>query len=114
MNAGGGTFVGRDVYSFSNIPANKIAQQFERIYRQIEEMKMGEEDKQILMAEVQGLEKEIAKGDQADARPLGRHLRIITLLSKDILQALVSCFNSPEYGSVVKTAMEKAQAEAFG
>ncbi len=139
VNTGGGDFVGRDkivstgergvaiggnvsnstivtgdhntVGSTVTLRQEHIQQIFEAIDRH---PSLSETDKADLKAEVQDLETEDAKGEQADEAFIARRLRNIQRMAPDILDVVLATLVNPVagFGMVAKKVAGKIRAEA--
>ncbi len=65
-------------------------------------------------AEIQDVEKEIRKGDQADESSMTRHLRNVQRMAPDILDVAIAMLANPVagLGMVAKKIVEKMAGEA--
>ena len=139
VNTGGGDFVGRDkivkaerggvavggnisgstiitgngnlVGSTINRQTQYIQQIFEAIDRKTD---LPEAEKSDLKAEFEELQKEDAKGKQADETFIARRLRNIRRMAPDILEVVTAAIANPlaGFGVVAKKVVEKMKAEA--
>ncbi|RME87387.1 MAG: hypothetical protein D6770_09455 [Anaerolineae bacterium] len=88
---------------------------FRAVYRAIDSHpSLPEEDRQDLKAEVRELEREVAKGDQADETFLARRLRNIKRIAPDILDVVIATMANPAagFGMVAKKVADRMAAEA--
>jgi hypothetical protein len=110
----GSKLVGRDDNSV-NIQADAdLAKVFESIYRQIEQRPATPaEDKADLKAEVEDVEAEVAKGDEASVGFLERRLRNLKRMAPDILEVVVDSLGKPSLGvaMTIRKVLAKAKAE---
>lgn len=110
---GASKFVGRDDNSSAGLAAEQIAQLFESIYKQIDQKANLEPDeKQDVKADVQDVQKQVAKGEEADESFLERRLRNIKRMAPDILDVITSTLADPALGvaKVIQKVMAKAKA----
>ena len=115
----GGDFVGRDQYKTTGLSAAEVARLFEQLYAAIESRPdTSPTDKADLKAEVQELQAEVAKGDEADEDFLARRLRNIQRMAPDILEVALATLANPAVGfglAVKKVAQRmKESAESSG
>lgn len=132
VDTGGGSFTGRDQIEVGNIgqgsavavgrgaqasvasglSGDEVAKLFETIYQRIEARPdTPAEDKADLKSEVQELQSEVAKGEQADEGFLTRRLRNIARIAPDILDVVVQTLGSSVKGiaEVVRKVLAKAK-----
>jgi hypothetical protein len=99
VDTGGGDFVGRDQVNTAGLSAEEVAALFERMYATIEARpNTSPEDKADLKAEVQEIEVEVKKGDEADETFLARRLRNLKRMAPDILDVVVATLANPAAG----------------
>jgi len=85
------------------------------IYQAVEEKKdLTPDAKADLKAEIQELEAEVKKGEQADETFLARRLRNIRRIAPDILEVVTATLANPAagFGLIAKKVAEKAKASA--
>ena len=114
INTGGGKYVGRDDSSVTGLSAKDIARLFDSLYQKIDaDPRFEVEDKQDLKTDVQAVQSEVAKGEQADENLLGRSLRNVKRMAPDILEVIVNTFANPAAGvaTVIRKVMQKAQSD---
>ncbi len=112
--SGGGKFVGRDDNS-TGLSAKEVAQLFDSIYQKIDaKPDLKPSDKEDLKADVQDVQAEVAKGEEADESFLERRLRSIKRMAPDILETIATTLADPKAGLalVIRKVMTKAQADA--
>jgi len=103
LNTGFGGAAGSDLHVY-----------FVPIYERIRQADLPAADRVDLQAEVQELEAETAKGNQADESFLARRLRSIRRMAPEILEVILATLSSPAAGfsMVVRKVAEKMKAEA--
>ena len=109
---GGSKFVGRDDNSTVGLSADQAAQLFESIYKQIDQSAhLKPDEKNDVKADVQDVQKEVAKGEEADEGFLERRLRNIKRMAPDILDVITTTFADPALGvaKVIQKVMAKAK-----
>ena len=107
----GGKFVGRDDNSTTGLSGEEIAKLFKSVYQQIEQRPdTPPQDKADLKAEVEDVEAEVAKGEEANTTFLERRLRNLKRMAPDILEVVVNALGNPTLG--VATAIRKVLARA--
>jgi hypothetical protein len=113
-----GDFVGRDKVTVTQGSGpGAIARAFEQFYEAVAvHPDLPPEDRADLRAELEDVEQEIAKGEQADEGFLARRLRNIGRMAPDLLEVMLATFANPAagLGLVAKKVAEKAQAGAQG
>lgn len=112
VNTGGGKFVGRDDRSTTGLSGDEVARLFESIYARIDARPdTGEADKSDLKAEVQEVQAEIAKGDEANEDFLTRRLRSIGHMAPDILDVVLATLSNPTAGiaAIVRKVAQKVR-----
>lgn len=117
VSTGGGDFVGRDQAKTTGLSAADIARMFEQIYALIEARPdIGSEDKADLKTDVQELQAEVKKGDQADETFLSRRLRNIKRMAPDILEVVLATLTGPAAGlsQVAARVARRMKATAEG
>jgi hypothetical protein len=136
VDLGGGDFVGRDKVMGDKVGGDKIDvggisgstgfaigrgaqahvnQLFEVVYQQIEARSEDPDvDKEELADTVQKIEKEAAKGEQANANKVGRWLGFLADMAPDILKVTAATLANPAAGvaTAVRLIAEKFRAEA--
>jgi hypothetical protein len=114
----GGDFVGRDQIKITTgLSADEVAQRFKELYAAVEKRpRTTPEDRADLKAELQELQAEVVKGEDADEGFLARRLRNIGRAAPDILEVVTATLSSPAAGfaAVVKKVAQKAKAAAGG
>ena len=87
---------------------------FKPIYRAIEKSSRNENEKADLVADVNDIESEISKGEQADESFLARRLRNLKKSAPDIAEVALSALSGPgaAISTIVKKVAEKIKAEA--
>ncbi len=87
---------------------------FKPIYRAIEKSKREETEKVDLVADVNDIESEITKGEQADESFLARRLRNLKKSAPDIADVALSALAGPgaAISTIVKKVAEKIKSEA--
>ena len=87
---------------------------FKPIYRAIEKSSRDEAEKADLVADVNDIESEIAKGEQANESFLARRLRNLKKSAPDIAEVALSALAGPgpAISTIVKKVAEKIKAEA--
>ncbi len=107
----GSKFVGRDDNSVNIQIGADLAKAFESIYRQIEQRPdTPSEDKADLKAEVEEVEAEVTKGEEANVSFVERRLRNLKRMAPDILEVVVNSLGNPTLG--IATAIRKVLAKA--
>jgi len=112
VDTGGGKFVGRDDRSTTGLSGDEVTRLFESIYARIDARPdTGEADKSDLKAEVQEVQAETAKGDQANEDFLTRRLRSIGRMAPDILDVVLATLSNPAAGiaAVVRKVAQKVK-----
>ncbi len=115
VNTGGGKFVGRDDYSTTGLTGDEVARLFESIYARIDARpNTSDADKADLKADVQEVQAEAAKGEQANEGFLARRLRNIGRMAPDILEVVLATLANPAVGlgMVGKKIAERAKGGA--
>jgi len=113
----GGDFVGRDQVKTVGLSGPDVAELFKPIYAAIEARPDTPlEDQADMKAEVEEVQAEVAKGEEADEGFLARRLRNLKRMAPDILEVALATLADPAAGlgtvaSKVATRM-KAEAEA--
>jgi cell division septum initiation protein DivIVA len=113
INTGGGDFVGRDQLKSGGLNVAEVKQLFDQIYARIETRpNTTPEDKADLKSEVQEVQAEAMKGDQADESFLSRRLRHIQRMAPDILAVITAALANPVAGfsAVVTKVAQRLQA----
>jgi hypothetical protein len=107
----GGKLVGRDDHSVHIQAGTDLAQVFESIYRQIEQRPATPaEDQADLKAEVEEVQAEVAKGEEANVGFLEHRLRNLKRMAPDILEVMVNALGNPALG--IATTIRKVLAKA--
>jgi hypothetical protein len=115
VNLRNGDFVGRDQYKTTGLNAADVAQLFTVFYATVEARpNTSPADKADLKAELDEVEKEVAKGDKTDESFLSRRLRNIGRMAPDILDVVLATLAKPMVGLglAVRKVAEKMKAEA--
>lgn len=121
ISAGNGSVViGGNVTGSTIVTGNKNAVTtginfFLPIYQAIEERKdLTPDAKADLKAEIQDVEAEVKKGEQADETFLARRLRNIRRIAPDILDVVTATLTNPTAGFslIARKVAEKARASA--
>lgn len=110
----GGDASNNVIITWNNNVVGVVHNAFQPIYRAVEESKLPVTEKEDITAEVQELEAEVKKGDEADEGFLARRLRNIQRMSPDILDVALTTLGNPMagLGMVAKKVAEKMKAEA--
>jgi hypothetical protein len=113
-----GDVVGRDqtktVYNAGGDP-EALANAFTALYQQVaQQSDLAPQEKTDVQAELQEVEQELRKGEQADEGFIRRRLRNVKRMAPDILDVVLTTFASPALGlgMVAKKVAEKMKAEA--
>jgi internalin A len=87
---------------------------FKSIYHAIDECARNETEKQVLTAEVDDIQAEVAKGDQANESFLSRRLRNLKKMAPDIAEVALTVLTNPSgiVSAVVQKIAKKIQEEA--
>jgi hypothetical protein len=113
--SGGGKFVGRDDQSQTGLSGEDVAKLFASIYQQIDtKTDLKPNDKKYVKADVQDVEVEVAKGDQADESILERRLSNVLRMAPDILDVIASTLVNPALGAatILRKVIAKVKQEA--
>jgi hypothetical protein len=97
------------------VSGEDLAQLFAHVYQQIEARPADPDvDKEEVTETVQKVEKEAAKGEEANATKVERWLKFLGGMAPDILDVTVACLTHPlaGVGTVIRKIAEKARAEA--
>jgi len=117
--SGGGDFVGRDQNvgrdqtKVTGLSAEEVADHFKSLYAAIEgRPNTPPDDKADLQAELEELQTEVVKGEEADEGFLARRLRNIGRMAPDILDVVKATLANPAAGfaAVARKVAEKAGA----
>jgi hypothetical protein len=116
----GGVVIGGNVSGSAIVTGNnnQISAQvsfFRPIFQMVDSKQdLSPQDKEDLKAEIQELETEVGKGEQADETFLSRRLRNIQRMSPDILEVITTTLTNPIAGFslIAKKVAEKAKASA--
>lgn len=111
----GGNVSGSTIIAGSHNTVASQANLFLPIYQAVEAKKdLAPEAKTDLKAEIQELEAEVKKGEQADETFLARRLRNIQRIAPDILEVVTATLANPAAGFslIAKKVAEKAKASA--
>jgi len=97
----------------NNNTVNFIEQKFEPIYEAIEASSRDATEKQDLIAEVDEIKDEVAKGDDINESFLSRRLRNLKKMAPDIADVALSALAGPGavFGAVVKNIAKKIKDE---
>jgi len=97
----------------NNNTVNFIQQKFEPIYEAIESSSRDVTEKEDLIAEVDEIKNEIAKGDDANESFLSRRLRNLKKMAPDIAEVALSALAGPgaAFGTIVKNVAKKIKDE---
>ena len=93
----------------------ELAKLFAPVYQEIEDRSEDADvDKKELVDIVQKVEKEAAKGEEANSIKVQRWLRFLGDMAPDILDVTVSCLTHPlvGVGTVIRKIAERTRAEA--
>ena len=115
VNTGGGDFVGRDQYNTMGLNSVDVARLFAIFYAAVEaRANTSPSDKSDLKAELKEVEKEVAKGDDANETFLSRRLRNVGRMAPDILEVVLTTLAKPASGLalMVRKLAEKMKTEA--
>jgi hypothetical protein len=111
----GGKYVGGDDNSVTGWSAQDVENFFAKLSQKIDaKPELAPADKADLKAEVQDLQAEVAKGEEANESFLERRLRNIKRMAPDILDTIATTLASPQAGlaMVIRKVMIKAKAGA--
>ena len=117
ISGGTGFAIGRGAQAHVShgLGGEEIARLFEVVYKQIEDRpKDPNVDKEELADTVQKIEKEAAKGEQANANKVERWLGFLADMAPDVLKVTAAALANPVAGvaTAIRLIAEKAQAEA--
>ena len=92
---------------------NFIQQKFEPIYKAIESSSRDATEKQDLVAEVNEIKDEVAKGEQANESFLSRRLRNLKKMAPDVAEVALSALAGPgvAISTVIKNIAKKIKDE---
>jgi len=109
----GGNVAGNIVVGDDNITENTKSV-FKSIYHAIDESKRDDTEKQDLVAEIDEIQDEVAKGDDANESFLSRRLRNLKKMAPDIAEVALSALTGPSaaFGIIVKNVAKKIKDEA--
>ncbi len=108
---GGDQIIGRDKVTTSGPSGDQIAALFEALHAAVERRPdTSPDDKGDLKANLQELQAEAAKGDEADEGFVARRLRNIGRMAPDILAVVKSTLSNPASG--LAEVMKKIAAKA--
>jgi len=96
----------------NNNTVNFIQQKFEPIYEAIEASSRDATEKQDLIAEVDEIKDEVAKGDDANESFLSRRLRNLKKMAPDIAEVALSALAGP--GAAISTIVTKVAKKIKG
>ena len=114
----GGDLVGRDKITTttygSGVSPEKLVEllkEFASIKRQIGALDLEDEDKDDLKTNVQRVEEEVKKGEQADTPKVEKALKKIAAMSDDILKVIVASLTNPAAGvaEAIRLIAQKAK-----
>ena len=115
----GGDVVGRDKITTTTtygpgVSPDKLVEllkEFASIKRRIGALELEEEDKDDLKTNVQRVEDEVKKGEQADTSKVEKALKKIAAMSDDILKVVVASLTNPAAGVVeaIRLIAQKAK-----
>ena len=112
----GGDFVGRDQVKITmGLSGPEVAELFKPIYAAIEARPdTPPEDRADVKAEVQEIQAEVVKGDEADEGFLARRLRSLKRMAPDILEVTLATLANPAagLGAVASKVAQRVKAEA--
>jgi hypothetical protein len=115
----GGDLVGRDKITTTTygpgVSPDKLVEllkEFASIKRRIGALELEDEDKDDLKTNVQRVEDEVKKGEQADTSKVEKALKKIAAMSDDILKVVVASLTNPAAGVVeaIRLIAQKAKA----
>jgi hypothetical protein len=109
-----GDVVGRDQYNVAGDP-ERLANAFAVLYQQVaQKPDLPPQEKADVQAELQEVEHELGKGEQADEGFIWRRLRNVKRMAPNILDVVLATFANPALGlgMVAKKVAEKMKAEA--
>ncbi len=91
-----------------------VQQYFQPIYEKIAASALSEEDKKDLTVEVEAIEAEVVKGNDADESALARHLRSIRRIAPDILDVALAALQGPvaAFSAVASKVAQKMKETA--
>ncbi len=124
---------GRDIYHVSHVSGTGVAigpgaqatasqagggqdlvKLFAEIYQKIEDRPEDPNvEKEELVGTVEKIQKEVAKGEQANPTWVERRLKTLALMAPDIFEVTVACLTHPLAGiaTIIRKVAEKAKAE---
>jgi hypothetical protein len=111
----GSKYVGGDDNSVTGWSAKDVENFFAKVTQKIDaKPELAPTDKEDLKAEVQDLQTEVAKGEEANESFLERRLRNIKRMAPDILETIATTLADPKAGlaMVIRKVMIKAKAGA--
>lgn len=115
----GGDFVGRDQVVYGDkvhgVGGDELAKLLVGVYQKIDERPEDPDvDKEELVETVQKIEREAAKGEEANPSKVERWLRFLGGMAPDILKVTAAALASPlaGVGTAIGLIAEKAKAEA--
>jgi hypothetical protein len=96
------------------LSAEEIAKLFAPVHQKIEKVAADPDDKEEMKETVQKIEKEVAKGEEANPTKVERWLGFLGDISGDVLDVAAATLASPTAGvaMVIKKVAEKAKDEA--
>lgn len=119
VQVSGGDFVGRDQVVYGDkvhgVGGEELAKLFASVYQKIEERPEDPDvDKEELAETVQKVEKEAAKGEEANPTKVERWLKFLGGMAPDILKVTAAALANPlaGVGTAIGLIAEKARAEA--
>ena len=108
----GGDIVGRDKFTTQYSQTSNLEEQFDRIYRLIEQRPVDPNlEKEEVRDTVSRIEKEVKKGDEANPNKVERWLRFLAGMADDVFQVTVATLAHPVAG-VAKAVQIVAQRVA--
>jgi hypothetical protein len=117
ITGGTGIAIGRGAQATvtQGLGGDEIARLFADIYQRIETRPEDPDvDKKELTGTVQKIQKEAAKGEQANPNRIELLLKTLALMASDIFDVTVACLTSPVAGvaTVIRKVAEKAKEKA--
>ena len=114
-----GDFVGRDQVVYGDkihgVGGDELARLFAGVYQQIKERPEDPDiDKEELAETVKKIEKEAAKGEEANPNKVERWLKFLGGMALDILEVTAACLANPVAGvtTAIRKIAEKVKVEA--
>lgn len=117
ISGSSGIAIGREAQAHvqQGVSGQELARIFAAVYRRIEERpEHPDVDKEEIVAEVQRIEKEVAKKEQANPNRLERWLRNLANMAPDILDVMAASLGGPVSGAtaVLAKIINKVRSEA--